>query len=149
LADFDNYADLVFRAFGDRVQNWITHNEVSEMGLSMPIGLLIPLWTTAPNLLSPQCFGIEAQDFRHESRSMDVSVSWQHMTGPLISKVNTEADLSHLSRLGNNLLLTHARAVDLYRRKYQKDQKGIIGITLVSVSCQSGTVSRVSLVRSS
>ena len=34
--------------------------------------------------------------------------------------------------LGNNLILTHARAVDLYRRNYQREQGGVIGITLVS-----------------
>jgi beta-glucosidase/6-phospho-beta-glucosidase/beta-galactosidase len=52
LADFDNYADLVFRAFGDRVQNWITHNEVSEMGSSMPIGLLIRHFGLQPQIFS-------------------------------------------------------------------------------------------------
>lgn len=34
--------------------------------------------------------------------------------------------------LGNNLLLTHARAVDIYRRLFQPSQQGTIGITLQS-----------------
>jgi hypothetical protein len=33
--------------------------------------------------------------------------------------------------IGNHLLLTHARAVDIYRRNYQSTQNGQIGITLV------------------
>jgi hypothetical protein len=33
--------------------------------------------------------------------------------------------------LARNMILTHARAVDLYRRKYQSTQNGTIGITLV------------------
>ena len=36
-------------------------------------------------------------------------------------------------RIGNHLLLTHARAVNIYRTKYKRSQKGQIGITLVRI----------------
>ena len=35
------------------------------------------------------------------------------------------------SRLGENLLLTHGRAVSCYRKHFQDEQRGVIGITLV------------------
>lgn len=39
------------------------------------------------------------------------------------------ADYSRLARI---LLLCHAKTVDLYRREFQPEQKGTIGITYVS-----------------
>lgn len=33
-------------------------------------------------------------------------------------------------RAGHNMLLAHARAVDIYRTKFQPSQNGVIGITL-------------------
>lgn len=41
------------------------------------------------------------------------------------------AQLIYLS-LSRNLILAHARAVKLYRIEYKTQQKGVIGITLVS-----------------
>lgn len=41
----------------------------------------------------------------------------------------TDAGRRH--SLGNNLLLTHARAVALYRNRFKEHQRGVIGITLV------------------
>jgi beta-glucosidase len=35
--------------------------------------------------------------------------------------------------VGHNMLLAHAAAVDIYKRKYQKLQKGSIGIALVAL----------------
>jgi hypothetical protein len=40
--------------------------------------------------------------------------------------------LALTNRLARNLVMVHARAVDLYRRQFQKMQSGVIGITLVS-----------------
>ena len=33
-------------------------------------------------------------------------------------------------RAGHNMLLAHARAVDIYRAKFQSSQNGVVGITL-------------------
>lgn len=35
--------------------------------------------------------------------------------------------------LARNLILAHARVVQLYRSEYKSQQKGVIGITLVNV----------------
>jgi len=35
-------------------------------------------------------------------------------------------------RLSRNLILAHARVVKVYRSEYKTEQKGVIGITLVS-----------------
>jgi hypothetical protein len=37
--------------------------------------------------------------------------------------------------LARNLILAHARVVKLYRSEYKTQQKGVIGITLVSSIC--------------
>lgn len=51
---------------------------------------------------------------------------------PLTTAIIRIADIIYACSLGNNLILTHARAVALYRREFQQRQRGIIGITLVS-----------------
>ena len=35
------------------------------------------------------------------------------------------------TRVGHNSMLTHAYAVDLYRKEFKRHQKGVIGIALV------------------
>lgn len=55
---------------------------------------------------------------------MDVSIPVLHV---LFDNV---ADVASLAR---TLLLTHARAVDVYRKEFKQRQQGVIGITLVSL----------------
>ncbi|ORX36246.1 beta-glucosidase 1A [Kockovaella imperatae] len=84
LADWERYADLCFKEFGDRVKHWITHNE-------------------------PQIFTIlNAMFLEREKFDMETD-RWI---------------------VGENLLLTHARAVHCYRTRYKERQGGVIGITL-------------------
>lgn len=42
----------------------------------------------------------------------------------------TSADASEVYRAGHNILIAHARAVDVYRKTFQPSQGGGIGITL-------------------
>lgn len=44
----------------------------------------------------------------------------------------TSEDAADVYRAGHNMLLAHARAVDVYRTAFQPSQKGAIGITLNS-----------------
>lgn len=80
---FKDYADLCFERFGDRVKNWITHNE--------------------PWVISILGYG-------------------QGMFAPG-RRSNSEPYLA-----AHHLLVSHAKAVDLYRTKYAH-QQGTIGIT--------------------
>lgn len=52
---------------------------------------------------------------------------WQHMNCSGGNSATEPYLVSH------NLLLAHAAAVRLYKRKFQATQKGIIGITMVSI----------------
>lgn len=82
---FENYANLCFDRFGDRVKNWITLNEpwvVAILGYGHGV--------FAPGRVSK--------------------------TEPYIA--------------AHNLLRSHAKAVHVYRTKYQSEQKGQIGISI-------------------
>ncbi|KAM7476680.1 hypothetical protein LguiB_023923 [Lonicera macranthoides] len=114
--DFREYADLCFSLFGDRVKNWITINEpwtYSTLGYNQ--GIFPPNRCTKgtrlrfdrPRGFTPGRFTTTEQEDCREGNSG---------TEPYI--------VSH------NLLLSHAAAVKVYREKYQKTQKGQIGISL-------------------
>ncbi|XP_061342186.1 non-cyanogenic beta-glucosidase-like [Gastrolobium bilobum] len=94
--DFQDYADLCFKLFGDRVKLWVTLNEpwlFSNGGYAQG--------TTAPGRCTgPSCLGGNSG------------------TEPYI--------------VTHNQILAHAAAVKVYKTKYQANQKGKIGITLVS-----------------
>ncbi|KAK2382103.1 cyanogenic beta-glucosidase [Trifolium repens] len=94
IDDFQDYADLCFKEFGNRVKYWVTLNEpYTFTNFGYAVG------TTPPGRCSdPTCLGGNSG------------------TEPYI--------VSH------NLILAHAKVVHLYKTKYQKHQKGQIGITL-------------------
>ncbi|KAG8997910.1 hypothetical protein FRB94_007380 [Tulasnella sp. JGI-2019a] len=82
--DFQNYARILFRTYGDRVKHWVTLNE--------------------PHIYT-----------------MYSAIVLKRAT------FNTEVDMW---KQGNNLIIGHARVVDLYRREFKSSQKGTIGISL-------------------
>ncbi|XP_057850019.1 beta-glucosidase 12 [Cryptomeria japonica] len=98
IKDFVNYAYVCFNAFGDRVKNWVTINE----------------------LISISMYGYNYGSFAPGRCSKSVG--------------NCSAGNSAIETyiVAHNLLLSHAAAVKLYRDKYQKTQKGSIGITLAT-----------------
>ncbi|KAL4612078.1 hypothetical protein ACB092_08G172900 [Castanea dentata] len=97
--DFRDYAELLFKEFGDRVKHWITLNEPFSYSVGGYVGGLL-----APGRCS----------------------AWLNLncTG---GNSGTEPYL-----VSHNELLSHAAAVEVYKKKYQAEQKGMIGITLVS-----------------
>ncbi|KAL5832149.1 hypothetical protein ACOSQ4_017503 [Xanthoceras sorbifolium] len=99
VEDFRDYADVCFKAFGDRVKHWITLNE--------PWTYSIGGYALA-NLAPGRC---------SEWQGLNC-IGGDSATEPYL--------VSHRE------LLAHATAVQLYKKKYQISQKGVIGITLVS-----------------
>ncbi|XP_052193357.1 beta-glucosidase 12-like [Diospyros lotus] len=96
--DFQDFAELCFKEFGDRVKYWLTVNEPYVFTVSVyQLGALVP----------ERCLGVTSPDC-------------------------PTSDASTPYTIGHNILLSHAKAVRLYKRKYQPIQKGEIGITLVT-----------------
>ncbi|TVU11416.1 hypothetical protein EJB05_45002, partial [Eragrostis curvula] len=115
VEDFRNYANICFREFGDRVKNWITFNEPWSFSIGgYSSGILAP----------GRCS------------------SWEN-TGCTMGDSGREPYI-----VAHNQLLAHAAAVQVYKDRYQHrldieisssfrvpvkhDQKGKIGITIVS-----------------
>ncbi|KAG6477789.1 hypothetical protein ZIOFF_061220 [Zingiber officinale] len=98
VEDFTAYADVCFREFGDRVKYWITVNEPNiEPILGHDLGIFPP---------------------NHYSSSLASSL------GLNCSKGNSSVE-PYVA--GHNLLLSHASAVSLYRKKYQVSALEISG----------------------
>ncbi|XP_011660112.1 cyanogenic beta-glucosidase [Cucumis sativus] len=98
--DFQDYAELCFKEFGDRVKHWITLNEPWSFSMTgYAVGINAP--GRCSSLPPNNCLGGDSG------------------TEPYI--------------VTHNQLLAHAAAVKVYKTKYQANQKGVIGITLVTV----------------
>ncbi|XP_030953584.1 beta-glucosidase 12-like isoform X2 [Quercus lobata] len=97
--DFRDYAELLFKEFGDRVKHWITLNE-------------------------PWSFS--SGGYAEKSLAPGRCSTWQNLncTG---GDSGIEPYL-----VTHHELLSHAAAVEVYKKKYQATQKGVIGITLIS-----------------
>ncbi|CAN1169547.1 Beta-glucosidase 24 [Linum perenne] len=102
LNDFRNFADLCFKEFGDRVKYWVSINEPHTLSRG---------GFTVGDLAPGRCSNIESDSDRNYTCDAGNS-----SIEPYI--------VSH------NQLLAHATVVQLYRRKYQAAQKGIIGMSM-------------------
>ncbi|XP_043694447.1 beta-glucosidase 18-like [Telopea speciosissima] len=101
--DFGYFAETCFKAFGDRVKYWSTFNEPNQMVKYGYITGGLP-----PNHCSNS---IESSDVNCQSGSPAIE--------PYVA--------------AHNLILSHATAVDIYREKYQVNQRGMIGIVMNSI----------------
>jgi beta-glucosidase len=96
---FNNYADFVFAAYGDRVKHWLTLNEP---------------WTYSVN-------GYLSGEMA-PGRCSDLVPSCVTNGGG--GDLATEPYI-----VSHNMILSHAKAVQTYRQKYQAKQGGVISLT--------------------
>ncbi|KAL5567251.1 hypothetical protein UlMin_030415 [Ulmus minor] len=101
--DFRDYAELCFKEFGDRVKHWITLNE--------------PWSFSSGGYANAGADGALAPGRCSEWLQLNCT-GGNSATEPYL--------------VTHHQLLAHAAAVNLYKKKYQASQKGLIGITLVS-----------------
>lgn len=94
--DFEHYADICFKHFGDRVKLWATFNE--------------------PNI--QVIFGYQTGQYPpgHCSQPFGNCTRGDSDTEPFIA--------------AHNIIRSHLAAVHVYRTKYQREQKGNIGIVM-------------------
>ncbi|XP_020553369.1 furcatin hydrolase-like isoform X2 [Sesamum indicum] len=98
--DFQDFAELCFEAFGDRIKHWITVNEPFTFANCGYDGGFIG------NLAPGRC------------SNRAICAKGNSATEPYI--------------VAHHLLLAHATAARLYKRKFEPIQKGEIGIALVT-----------------
>ncbi|XP_054777314.1 beta-glucosidase 46-like isoform X2 [Prosopis cineraria] len=94
--DFEFYAELCFKLFGDRVKHWTTFNEPN---------LQVSFSYRSGNFPPSRC-----------SKPFGDCIEGDSESEPFVA--------------AHNIILSHAAAVDIYRTKYQRGQKGRIGIVL-------------------
>ncbi|KAL7096303.1 hypothetical protein ACP275_10G072100 [Erythranthe tilingii] len=124
VQDFAEYAEVCFFEFGDRVKHWITINESWTYTHHGYITGDFPpnhgTYTTGPTETTTS--GAPKHKRNHRcTRGVD-----QHVLSG--SNPGTEPYL-----VAHHLILAHAAAVEIYRRDYKEAQKGIIGVTHVSM----------------
>jgi len=126
--DFAAYAEYCFETFGDRVKNWITINE--------PWVNCVSGYRLGPGKAPYRCTGEAPRKLQNDT-TLDTKGGCSYEIGPTQYTKDHEplpADRPP-QRLedvwcSHNILIAHAKAVDVYRKKFQKEQKGLIGITI-------------------
>ncbi|XP_011094085.2 beta-glucosidase [Sesamum indicum] len=115
VEDFAEYAELCFFEFGDRVRFWITQNEPITFAKNGYVYGSFP-----PGHGSASSVPSEGKALGHRcARGVDnITYGGDAGTEPYT--------------VAHNLILAHAVAGDIYKRKYQRVQGGTIGITHMS-----------------
>ncbi|XP_077229296.1 beta-glucosidase 18-like isoform X1 [Tasmannia lanceolata] len=96
--DFGYYAEVCFKAFGDRVKYWSTFNE--------------------PNVMVPDGYLYGTYPPSHCSKPFGDCPTGDSAIEPYIA--------------AHNVILSHASAADIYRKRYQVKQGGSIGIVMTT-----------------
>ncbi|KAG9015821.1 Beta-glucosidase 1B [Tulasnella sp. JGI-2019a] len=107
--DFEHYARLCFQRFGDRVKHWLTLNE-------------------------PWCVAAHGYGYAKfaPGRSSDRKKSPDPIDPSAVHPLLRTGGCSKTEQwiVGHSLILSHARAVKVYREEFKAAQKGEIAITL-------------------
>ncbi|CAI9783413.1 unnamed protein product [Fraxinus pennsylvanica] len=112
---FSEYAEVCFWEFGDRVKHWSTMNESWSFSVQ---GYATGLF--APGRSKPQETTTEKE--KQKRSCFQRSVITPNITTTLGNPGTEPYKVAH------HLILSHAHAVDIYRRKYQESQGGRIGM---------------------
>ncbi|XP_022871416.1 beta-glucosidase-like [Olea europaea var. sylvestris] len=114
VKDFCEFAGVCFWEFGDRVKHWITLNEPWSFSFSgYAIGTFPPHRGKAPTTTG------EAKKHSILHRCA--------VRSQIARKYGDPGREPYI--VAHHLILSHAYAVDIYRRKYQESQGGTIGMT--------------------
>jgi len=127
--DFAAYAEYCFETFGDRVKNWITINE--------PWVNCVSGYRLGPGKAPYRCTGEAPRKLATNTTGLDLEGGCSYEIGP--SQYSKDSEVLPANRppqkledvwCSHNILIAHAKAVKVYREKFQKEQNGLIGITI-------------------
>ncbi|OUM60955.1 glycoside hydrolase family 1 protein [Piromyces sp. E2] len=127
--DFANYAEFCFERYGDRVKNWITINE--------PWVACVVGYNFGPEKAPYRCRGEYPRRLLNDTTGVDLEGGCTYEIGP--SKYTKDSEELPANRppqtmeevwCAHNIILSHGQAVKVYREKFQKEQKGQIGMTV-------------------
>jgi len=127
--DFAAYAEFCFETFGDRVKNWITINE--------PWVNCVSGYRLGPGKAPYRCTKELPRKLQNNTEGLELDGGCSFEIGP--TQYTKDSEVLPANRppqrledvwCSHNILIAHAKAVDVYRRKFQKKQKGLIGITV-------------------
>ncbi|KAL3830118.1 hypothetical protein ACJIZ3_018920 [Penstemon smallii] len=124
VQDFGEFAELCFWEFGDRVKHWITLNEPWTFSYSAYVAGTYP-----PGR------GVTTNEHLRSLSNGAVMHRGIHLTGPHTRSLltNSAGDPGTEPYIAaHHLILSHASAVDIYRKQFQAVQGGKIGITNMS-----------------
>jgi len=130
--DFASYAEYCFETFGDRVKNWITINE--------PWVNCVSGYKLGPGKAPYRC---QSEEGPHKLLKNNTNPDYRDDNGCSFeigpSQYSKDSEPLPANRVpqpledvwcSHNILIAHAKAVNVYRTKFQKEQKGLIGITV-------------------
>ncbi|KAL3522197.1 hypothetical protein ACH5RR_015031 [Cinchona calisaya] len=154
--DFRDYADICFREFGEQVKYWITINEpwsyayggyVLKDFLAPGLGQVKDKFVGDEKAVTNSDGSISYLEKENDDyaflfvpcryRTLTVTISIKNPSPKCSNSEPYDQSISddpfkYAYTVAHNQLLAHGKAAKLYKEKYQREQKGKIGITLVT-----------------